>query len=199
MLNWNHKDFLILPYPLTQHWQHACFTQHWHTRAPAQWLHTTPNHRCGSLVFDVSLRELRGKTSWIVRERKERKITFSLYAGEKSSTLYRPWEPSGAWLSAGPPKKQLYKPRRLWGNSWVFFNGQRPCHVLIRFSFSLSRERSHCFDVAKPGLYVGTHTWFNYSQSQSCRGLPLPVSIDSLIYTWCLNIKPKCNWSYMWL
>lgn len=83
MLSWNHEDLLVLTNPLTQHYR-ACFTQHRHTpAAPAQWFHTTPNHRCGSLAFDVSLRRLQGKTSWMARKRKERKITFSLYTGGK--------------------------------------------------------------------------------------------------------------------
>lgn len=31
----------------------------------------SPNHSCGLLLFDVSLRRLRGKTSWMVREREK--------------------------------------------------------------------------------------------------------------------------------
>lgn len=144
MFNLN-ENFLILCIPTN--WMLKCRFQPTlaHTRSSVPLI--SQNHSCGSLGFDVSLRQLREKTGWIVRERKERKITFSLNTGEKSSTLHRPWEPSGAWLSVGPPKKQHYKPRKLWENSGVLFNGQRPCHVLIRFSFSLNRERSHCFDV----------------------------------------------------
>lgn len=40
---------------------------------------TTRNHSCGSLLFDVSLRERREETNWIVWKRKGRKITFSHY------------------------------------------------------------------------------------------------------------------------
>lgn len=63
-----------------------------HTRSSSPMISTaTPNHSCGSLVFDVSLRQRRGKTSWIVRERKGRKITFSLYTGgEKFNTVQTP-------------------------------------------------------------------------------------------------------------
>lgn len=56
----------------------------------------TPNH---SRFFSCLIKGMSGEEG----TRKGRKITFSLYTG---STLYRPQEPPGAYISAGPPKKQ---------------------------------------------------------------------------------------------
>lgn len=53
-------------------------------------------------------RELKNNMDFTPEPRKKKK---------KNPTLHRPPEPFGAWLSTGPPKKQLHKPKNLWEKS----------------------------------------------------------------------------------